>query len=341
MSAKDQLGAIGAAIRNLASPAEQSAAAMAIFGRSGNQMLSFFKDKNAFGAAAASLGELPALMQRNAGAFDAVSDRIGRIKEKTKGIWAGIAEGLLPLADSITKTLDGFDLTKIGMKIGQFLGTTVELFRSAPLGQTIHDLLVIGFGEALNWIATGFLKLGGLLWQALSSPLSYISAAFTKLFQELFELIGKIPGVGKALGLDGYQAESFDAIQKNAKAVYMEFADYGKNSKLTLVDASEEKARLSEAWSGAADRYKERLGRIQAEANASVPAGAGEIGTIDKPKAGKAPAIAADALARIGGFVGGAQSKLESLSERTAKATEQMARLLAVKGSNRLVWGAV
>lgn len=342
MSAKDQLGAIGGAIRGLASPAEQTAAAMAIFGRSGGNMLGLFKDPAALEAAAKSLGGLPALMDRNAAAFDAVSDRIGRIKEKGKGLWAGIAEGLLPLADSLTTMLDGIDLTAIGRKIGAFLGTTVELFRTAPLGQVVKDLLVIGFGEALNWIATGFMKLGGLLWEALSTPLSYLSAGFTKVIQEIIALIGKIPGVGKALGIDGFKAESFDAIRQNAKAVYMEFADYGKNNKLTLVDTDEEKARLAEAWSGAADAYAAKLDAIQKAAKPAAGAAAGYLAAPEgKDKDGKAPAIQGDQLARIGGFVGGVQSKLESLSERTAKATEQIARLMAVPGNNRLVWGGV
>ncbi len=344
MSASAQLDAVGAAIRGLSSPAEQTAAAMEIFGRSGNAMLTFLKDPSAIGAASASLGELPALMQRNANAFDAVSDRIGRIKGKTQGLWAGVSEGLLPLADAVTGLLDGIDLTGVGRQIGGFLGTTVELFRNAPLGQTLRDLLVVGAGEFLNYFATGVVTIGGLLWKALSTPLSYLSAAFGKVIQEIMELIGRIPKLGPSLGLDGFQADSFDELRKGLADTYSSIGDAALGGgKVELVDVSAEKARLTTAWTDAATAYEARLGDIQNAANSTAAkAGAKELEAIREPKAdreARAPAIQNDALARIGGFVGGTQQRLLTASERTAKATERMAGLLANGGKPVAVWG--
>jgi len=345
MSAKDQLDAVGGAIRGLASPAEQTAAAMAVFGRSGNAMLTFLKDEKAIGAAAASLGELPALMQRNANAFDAVSDRIGRIKGKSAGLWAGIAEGLLPLADAVTGLLDGIDLTGIGQRVGAFLGTTVELFRNAPLGQLLRDGIVIYIAEWYNLVATSFVKLGGVLWKALSTPLSYLSAAFGKVIQEIMELIGRIPKLGKALGLDGFKADSFSEIQKGLKETYAGIGDDALGAgKVTVIDVSAEKARMASVWTDAANAYQAKLGSIQDAANATAAPGTGELAAIKETKAakeGSAPTVAADQLARIGGFVGGGmpQRRLETLSERTAKATETMVQLLRTTGRTGAKWG--
>ena len=130
--------------------------------------------------AAKSLGGLPGLMSRNASAFDAVSDRMNRIKTKSQGIWAGIAEGCYRWPTRSRGTLDGIDLTGVGQRIGATVGTMVEMFRTAPLGQILLDGITIGLAEAVNWSSTGFVKIGGYLWKALSTPLSYFSAAFGK-----------------------------------------------------------------------------------------------------------------------------------------------------------------
>jgi hypothetical protein len=54
-----------------------------------------------------------------------------------------------------------------------------------------------------------------------------------------------------------------------------------------------------------------------------------------------AAAIPSDSLSRIGIFVGGANNRMESLAERTARATQQSERhlrLIATKPAGRLVW---
>lgn len=338
MSAKDQLDAVGGAIRGLGSPAEQTAAAMAVFGRSGNSMLTFLKDPAAIGAAAASLGELPALMQRNAAAFDAVSDRIGRIKGKSQGLWAGIAEGLLPLTDAVTGLLDGIDLTGIGQRIGAFLGATVELFRTAPLGDALWLTLGSGLSGFVNAMADGFVAIGGLLFTALSGPLSWFQAAVGKIIQETIELISSIPGVGEALGLDGFKAESFDDIRSEFRATWDGIANDALNSvgKINLMPKPD---RNNPDWEAAMKSYEMRLAAVQAKANGGATGPGASLGELQATK--PAPSVAADQLARIGGYVGNSmpQRRLETLSERTAKATEGMLAVLRTTGKSGAVWG--
>lgn len=402
-SATDQLKAISSAISGLGTPAEQTTAAMAIFGKSGDKMLTFLKDGGAIDAAAASLGGLPGLMNNNAAAFDAVSDRIGRIKNKSQGLWAGIAEGFLPLADSITQMLDGIDLTAVGQRIGAFFGTLVELFKSANLGQILKDSIEVALSEAVNWAVTGFIKLGGVLWKALSTPLSYwdaavekviqelfasfakisgylikafatpisyITALFTKMFEEIKEQIAKVPGLRDKLGIEkGYKARSFSEIQQSQvesvanigqkgmdfkaqsydeiqKKIQKRYSDMGDAAmgidKIEIFSAAGAKGRLQEEWDSAANRFRSNLANIQDTAQAGVKKGTGDLLPPGGATAPKAPAIASDQLARIGGFIGGNnQFKMESLAERTAKATEKMANLLANKGKANFtpVWG--
>jgi hypothetical protein len=178
MGAQQQFETIGAAIRGLSSPTEQTAAAMGIFGRSGASMLSFLKDPAAISTAANSLGGLPGLMDRSAAAFDNISDRMGRIKEKTKGFWAGIAEGLMPIFDSVTTALDGIDLTGIGQKIGDFIGTVVQMFRQNDWGILVGNLMMIGIKEAANGIVSIFMSLGKIIWDILSYPIAAFSTGW-------------------------------------------------------------------------------------------------------------------------------------------------------------------
>lgn len=336
MSATDQLAAIGDKIRGLKSPTDQTAAAMEIFGRSGGKMLTFFKDDGALDTARASLGGLPGLLDNNANAFDGVSDAIARIKNKSMGLWAGIAEGALPAAKAITDSLDGIDLTAIGQRIGEVLGIVIEMFRTAPLGQLLKDGLMIGLGEAVNGIASLFTWLSKELWTALSTPISYLSAAFGKVIQEMMELIGKIPKVGKMLGLEGFKADTFDNMQAQAKSDLVDFFDI--DTKVELIDVSAEKARMAEVWGGAAESYKLRLGAIQDEANAAAAASGGGMGELElepgKAKGGGGGiGIPTDALARIGGMMGGS-SQMESIATKqlnlAAKAAEYLA---AIKGN--------
>jgi hypothetical protein len=55
----------------------------------------------------------------------------------------------------------------------------------------------------------------------------------------------------------------------------------------------------------------------------------------------RSASIPSDSLARIGVFVGGAGNKMESIAERTARATtasERLLRQIATKATGRLVW---
>jgi len=353
MTAADQLQTIGTAINGLSTPAEKSAAAMEIFGRSGAKMLTFFATGNALETAQKSLGELPSLLDRNANAFDGVSDAIKRIKTKTDGIWAGIAEGALPAATAITDTLDGIDLTGLGIKIGEIIGTTVELFRTADLGQLLKDGLIVGMGEAVNEIASMVMWLSQQFWLGLSTPLAQWSALFAKAFGEIMELLGKIPKVGKLLGLENFQAQSFATYTDMGKTMLTDiFKDI--DTDVTLVDVDEEKARLAAARTGAADAYKARLDTIRTAANDSAAATTGSaaattgLNTFDLPEAAKKSSgggsmgIDTDQLSRIGGYTGGS-SRMTTLTEQIRDISKQQLTQLAgigrKTGNSVAVWG--
>lgn len=321
MNAQQQLEMIGGAIRNLSNDTEKTGSAMAIFGRSGSKMLSFIADQNAIKDASNSLGGLPDIMNRAAAAFDTISDRMGRIKNKTKGFWAGLAEGIAPVFDEVTKYLDSVDLSGIGQKVGDFIGTVTQMFRQADWGVIIMDSLLVGFKETINTIATGWYNLWNIIWAGAQTTADYLAQIFVKG-------LSKIPGVNKMLDLDGVNIElkAFGDIW-DEKLQDLINNDTGK--KIKLFDASKEKAELAAIYAAAAPVYQQKK-RDLYEAEAKKK-GTGEIDNpLQKVAASAGQAIASDALQRIGGTVGGAgaQHNMENLTKEHVGISKTMRDLL-------------
>jgi len=330
MNAQQQLETIGGAIRDLKSPSEQTAAAMGIFGRSGNQMLSFLKDPNAISTASNSLGGLPGIMDRSAAAFDNISDKMGRIKDKTKGFWSGIAEGLAPIFDEVTTSLDSIDLTGVGQKVGDFIGTVIQMFRQNDWGILVGNSLMIGIKEAGNVIVQIFMSLGKLLWDVLSYPIAAFSTGWQIEIEAIMKGLSKIPGINKALGLEDFQMTSISDMWKNNVDELQSYAQGGKGVK--LFDASKEKEELIRAYEGAAVVYQQKKRDLNDAAN---PKGAGMAGKLDVPQADlkdlkSGPAFATDALQRIGGSIGGAgaMNNMENIAKEHRDISKSMRDLL-------------
>lgn len=329
MSAQQQLETIGGAIRSLQSPSEQTAAAMGVFGRSGSRMLSFLKDPGAISTAANSLGGLPAIMDRSAASFDNISDRMARIKDKTKGFWAGLAEGVAPIFDEVTTSLDKIDLSGIGQRVGDFIGTVIQMFRQNDWGILVGNSLMVGIKEAGNFIVRVFMDIGKVLWDVLSYPIAAFSTGWQMMIEAIMKGLSKIPGINKVLGLEDFQMTSLsDMFDESLKSI-QGIAQGGKGVK--LFDASREKEELMRAYEGAAVVYQQKKRDLQETSNAKGPAGTNQIeNPLQKIADSASQAIASDALQRIGGTVGGAgpQNNIENLTKEHVGISKTMRDLL-------------
>ncbi len=98
----DQFEAVSKAISKLGSTAARTKAAVDIFGKAGVNMLSFFADGEAMQTARDSLGKQAGILEKNAAAFDRISDRLGRVGAKIRGFFIGAGAGLAGIADKIT-----------------------------------------------------------------------------------------------------------------------------------------------------------------------------------------------------------------------------------------------
>ena len=345
MDAEGQLAAIGNAIARLGSPAQQSAAAMAVFGNQGNAMLAMLKNPDAIDSARRSLGSLPGVLERSGPAFEMMSQRIAGVKQQGDGFWAGFAEGMLPLADSVTGLMGRFDFAGLGGRAALFLGTFAEMVKSVPAGDYLEDGITLALKEIANRGPVILAKIGESLWKILSWPVAALQAAFQKVIEEMMEMIGKIPLVGKKAGLEGFEAGSFSEMFAEARQQQAGRLDTGLNwgDSMNTFDTSRERASLAKVWEAAGDTFKESVREVRdtaAEASKKTSGGASETTTLRAPAASSAPRIDADSLTRIGGYTQGSQnlSKQLNLAERTAKATEATAQALR-SGTQQAVWG--
>lgn len=127
----DQLALIGQRINAIENPALKTAEAVAIFGREGAQMLALFKDSDALGKAAASIGRQAQILKESAAAFGHVNDTLRGAGDKIMGFFVGVAETILPAMTALVNTLDSIDLADEGEKFGKGIETAVEFFTGA------------------------------------------------------------------------------------------------------------------------------------------------------------------------------------------------------------------
>jgi hypothetical protein len=107
----------GEAIAALPSPAARAEAAMAVFGRSGAELLAIFGDGGAFANAERQAGGLGDAMSRNAAAFDRIGDAVGVAKTKMAEFSAGALQAFSG-AGKLAEGVDGIGLGPLGATLG-------------------------------------------------------------------------------------------------------------------------------------------------------------------------------------------------------------------------------
>jgi hypothetical protein len=99
-------------------PAQRAALAMQIFGKSGGELLTLFADGKAFANAGAFLGTQAEILNRNAGLFDEISDKLGRIPAKLQGFFVGALEPIAQNLNDILTKFESVDFAKMGQDFG-------------------------------------------------------------------------------------------------------------------------------------------------------------------------------------------------------------------------------
>jgi hypothetical protein len=360
-----QFMTIAEAIGRVSDPAQQTAAAIALFGESGNRLKELFANPEAIRKTAQAMGELPQQIQDSANRFDDLGDRMNMLKFRAQGIFVGALNGLAPAISQVMGMFERIDFAAIGAKLGKAIGVIVELFASGDITEAAGLALSIGFGKAINFLAStigsitwwngavliaigAFAKLGAMLMTIFSEPLVYIEAGIEAIFQGIWANIAQLhPLLAQALGISNFKEQSFGTIlaekkkdgifsQKSAKEVDAESMLVMKEgwnlmkgalaNKKNLVDTTSDEAALTAILEKAS---KAATARAEATAPETPKAPTGAGITIDMPTGKQSTwKDISDQYAKIGLFIGGAGGGSIDYQRRTAGATEKSAKNL-------------
>ena len=185
-SATDQLNLVSQGLQSIKDPGERAAAAVAVFGKSGAELIPLLSNfSGEIDEARATVGSLADIMDRRANVFDAVGDRFLIIQQKVRDFAAGILDKALPAIDAITSALSRIDAAAIGQRLADaFLG-----------GQNAMK----GFQAAVDAISIGQVGLAfKVFWESLKLQAMQTADSIYKNLAAAFQTAGDF--LAKTLG---------------------------------------------------------------------------------------------------------------------------------------------
>lgn len=187
-----QFQTVGKAIAGLKSPTDRTAAAMALFGKSGATLLSMFASQG-FGDAAAQVGGQAKLLAQDAALFDDVSDKLHTAGIKLQGFFVGVADKVAPVLKPIVDDLAGLDGASIGQEIGDGLASGLQMLTDGTLGDALGLTISIAVGKGINYLTGGLTGAVAAFGSGLVEAMKFqnfdaISAKMEKTFKGSFSM---------------------------------------------------------------------------------------------------------------------------------------------------------
>lgn len=171
--ATQQFNDIAKAIKSIKSPAEQTKAAMDVFGKSGAQLLPLINSTDDFASVAAELDAIGGAMSRvDASKIEGANDAFTRIKTVAAGIGDTIATEVSPyITQAIQDLIDfGFTSDNVGAIFKE--GFTFAVSVVAQLTDTFSGLQSVAY--------------------LVASAGSYVAHSFVAAFTDILNLAGKV-----------------------------------------------------------------------------------------------------------------------------------------------------
>lgn len=180
LSAADQFAAIAQAISQLPTQAERAAAAVAIFGRTGAELLPLFAGGAAGIQAAAEQAERLglALTNEQANSVEAMNDALTLVSKAFSGITQQVVSYLAPVITQVATTFTEFIGTIGGANIGQAIGEGI--LTGARFLAQVGDTLI-------SYLAPLFTNLSqvGVQWDGIGVRLQQVAAVFRAVFDSV------------------------------------------------------------------------------------------------------------------------------------------------------------
>jgi hypothetical protein len=225
LSAADQFEKIGQAIASLPSEAEQAAAAIALFGRSGAQLLPLFQggakgiqqaraDAEKFGLALSNV---------QAGNVEAMNDAFTRARGAVEGVVNQVVAYLAPALENVTTVFTDLIGGIGGANIGQFIGEAI--LSGARFFAGVADQFVAQAGPLFDYLASvgqqwsAMWDIGQRVASLFAGIGNLLKAAILTAILPFSGLVQGLARIGKEIaGYLGFDTSSIDAILEGARA---------------------------------------------------------------------------------------------------------------------------
>jgi hypothetical protein len=287
MAPDEQFRRMGQAIGGLSDPAEKTAAAMRIFGRSGGEMLSLFNNAGLFGQAAEEVGSQAEIMNRNAALFGDITDRMAVVGLKVQGFFVGVADSVAPVIEPLMRWFASQDLAAQGQAFGMAIATGITMLTDGTVGRTLllmaqnagmafNNLIVSGIEAAMDLVAkipglggVGDIELPKMDRTGVEAEIAGNVTAAMNRVMDLRDAADRKAAKDKEEGTDGTEGTDGAAGAGSKLKVDRMFAT---NMGLFVKDAMVSEQRRSNELLGKIDR-----GIASLKAAAAGPAGGGAL----------------------------------------------------------------
>ncbi|XHR27552.1 MAG: hypothetical protein ACFUZC_16600 [Chthoniobacteraceae bacterium] len=257
MEAADQMKAIGEAIMAIQNPTERTAAAMAVFGKQGQEMVKVFA-AGALSDVADDVGKKAEIMDRNSALFGDISHKLEQISLKTEVAWAAIAEKVGPALVPILDKLMQLDFSKIGAQIGDLASEVITAFSSGEIANIVFGMLALAFEKACN---------------ILSGSLVAVVYAAGKLLIDIFMLAVEVLSAP-------VKADFWKGLGNALLGAAQEFVAYMLDGVAKILDGMRNIPGIGKKAGSAADATRGEAARIRGAAASNEQQGSNQLDTL-------------------------------------------------------------
>jgi hypothetical protein len=231
LSADEQFAAIAAAVGKVTDPAEKTAIAIELLGKSGGKTLALMNNYSAeMEVASAQTTTLQKILQRSSGAFDNVGDNFTVLSHKLREFGVGLLEPIVESLGVLTSKMANFDAAGFGQQVMNNMSKPIRaLLESLASGEwstalgLIYETTKLNLMKALNELyrwgetASAFLSsIFGELFNSDSYLFNYLRNAFDllanyisrALTQAMVGIVESLPGMGSAVEVLKYKIET-------------------------------------------------------------------------------------------------------------------------------------
>jgi len=206
----EQMATFARSISSISDPAERATAAIAVFGKSGGELLPLLQNMDGDLASARSqLGSYPNAVDQAATSLDGIGDAFAAVTTKAQEFVTGALVKIAPEIEDVLDAVAKIDFAAFGMRLSEYLEKAVNFFRGlwsdpSQIFGLLGDYLNATFRQAGDSLVSAFLTAGNALTNFFSELVN--KGVFTKLGQVLADAM--VFGASKlgVLLIDGIEA---------------------------------------------------------------------------------------------------------------------------------------